>query len=391
MSKLIVPLFLLLILVANFGWAATDVNFNEGGIAFTLPDSWEPKGISDNRVAPDMSPSDPLFFRWKRAVITDKAGKKVSAGMNVIVYNVPPDADIVSVSDLLMHRRNWSRKEFLTAKKDGLKLPNWMGYLTEYSPRDGLMMKVFVVDSINNGKFVEVSLSATEEVFPQVESEFRAILKSLRLTGVLTENKVNTSGATINFNRITIPEIGISMNLPQSWPKQFRIITGSPNSMTTAYPFIINMRRNGGGTEPGTFSVMSITMHNLTKLDRFGTLFQNNKLIGTDIYSHYMQRPNHENIEFREVDDGSQALMYGQSMLFLNHAPTDKHLPSIHIPNSIGFVGARKIGNVLYTTYEVYAVNKDRMAVIVIAVPTSGFSELKSEMDEITQRITYEQ
>jgi hypothetical protein len=60
-------------------------------------------------------------------------------------------------------------------------LPNSMGYLTQFLPRQDLVMKVFVVHLINKGVFAEFILSATEEVFPQVEPEFRAIIGSLRL------------------------------------------------------------------------------------------------------------------------------------------------------------------------------------------------------------------
>lgn len=80
-----------------------------------------------------------------------------------------------------MRRRGWPFKQFLTTDQDGLSLPNSVGYLTDFSPREGLLMKVFVVHAINNGKFVEVNLSATDDIFTQVEGELRSVLKSLRI------------------------------------------------------------------------------------------------------------------------------------------------------------------------------------------------------------------
>lgn len=168
-------------LIPCYGEAASDVRFDEAKIAFSLPDAWDTKGVSPNRAPPKMDPTDPLFVSWKRAAIMGKNGSPVSAGMNVVVFNVQPDANVVLASSSLMHRRNWPFKQFLTSDKDGLTLPNSLGYLTEYSPREGMLMKVFVVHAINDGKFVEVTLSATDDIFPQVESEFRAVLKSLRL------------------------------------------------------------------------------------------------------------------------------------------------------------------------------------------------------------------
>ncbi len=81
-----------------------------------------------------------------------------------------------------MHRRGWPYKEFLTAKNDGIVLPNSMAYLTEYPLREDLLMKVFVVHAINDGKFVEINLSATDDIFLQVEPELRSVLKNIRLT-----------------------------------------------------------------------------------------------------------------------------------------------------------------------------------------------------------------
>ena len=190
---------------------------------------------------------------------------------------------------------------------------------------------------------------------------------------------VQTNGAASpGYHKIAVSEAGVSFSLPQTWPTQFHIVNGSPKSMTSASPFMINMRRDGGGAAPGTFSVISVTMHDLTQSDRFGTLLQNGKLVGAKTYGDYLQMPDHEKIEFRQVDDGSEAVMYGRYMLSLNHSPADQVLPNIHIPNSMGFVGARRIGDVPCTTYEIFAVNKNRMTVIVIAVPATLFPQAQS-------------
>lgn len=181
MTKFRIPLFILLNLFASLAWAATEITFSHGELAFTLPDSWDPMGILAKR-SPARTPSDPYSSRWKRAAIKDSLGNPVSPGMNVTMFNVAPDVNVALMSSSLMHRRGWPFKELLTSEKDGLSLPNSMGYLTEFSPREGLLMKVFVVHAINNGTFVEVNLSATEEIFPQVEPEFRAVLRSLRLS-----------------------------------------------------------------------------------------------------------------------------------------------------------------------------------------------------------------
>jgi hypothetical protein len=181
MKKLTLAFLLFLSLAPCYGEAASEVNFKEAKIAFSLPDTWEAKGSSSNRVTPKMDSSDPLYVAWKRTAIVDKGGNPVSAGLNITVFNVPPDANVVLASSSLMRRRGWPFKEFLTSEKDGLTLPNSLGYLTEFLAPNGVALKVFVVHSINNGKFVEVTLSATEDIFLQVEPEFRAMLKSLRL------------------------------------------------------------------------------------------------------------------------------------------------------------------------------------------------------------------
>jgi hypothetical protein len=181
MKKLTLAFLLFLSLAPCYGGTASEVNFKEAAIAFSLPDTWGAKGSSSNRVTPKMDSSDPLYVAWKRTAIVDKGGYPVSAGLNITVFNVPPDANVVLASSTLMRRRGWPFKEFLTSEKDGLTLPNSLGYLTEFSAPNGVVLKVFVVHSINNGKFVEVTLSATDDIFSQVAPEFRAVLKSLRL------------------------------------------------------------------------------------------------------------------------------------------------------------------------------------------------------------------
>lgn len=181
MKNLAITLLLLLSFFLNHALAASDIRFQEGEITFSLPDEWNANGVLLNRSPPKMDPTDPLFVSWKRAVITGKDGAPVSAGLNVTVFNVPPDTNVVLASTSLMRRRGWPFKQFLTAEKDGLRLPNSLGYLTEFSPRENLLLKVFVVHAVNNSRFVEVNISATDDIFPQVESELRAILRSLNV------------------------------------------------------------------------------------------------------------------------------------------------------------------------------------------------------------------
>ena len=181
MKKLTLASLVLLSLLPYYVEAASEVIFKEAEITFSLPDTWDAKGVSPNRATPKMDSSDPLFVAWKRTAIVGKGGNPVSASLNITVFNAQPDANVVLTSSTLMRRRGWPFKAFLTSDNDGLMLPNSLGYLTEFSPRDGLLMKVFVIHSINNGKFVEVTLSATDDIFPQVEPELRAVLRSIHI------------------------------------------------------------------------------------------------------------------------------------------------------------------------------------------------------------------
>lgn len=181
MKNLALAIALFVCLVPFSGMAATDIQFQAGEITFSLPDFWDGKGISPNRDPPKLDPTDPLFVSWKRAAVTGKNGNPISAGLNITVFNVQPDANLALASSSLMRRRGWPVKQFLTADKDELTLTNSLGYLTEFSPQVGLLLKVFVVHAINDGKFVEVNLSATDDIFPQVEPELRSVLKSLKL------------------------------------------------------------------------------------------------------------------------------------------------------------------------------------------------------------------
>jgi len=195
-------------LVQSPVFAATEVTLTEAEIAFSLPEEWDTKGVFPPRTTSKMDSSNPLFVIWKRNTIADNIGKPVTPGINIAVFKVPPNADVVLASSALMHQRKWPFKAFLTSTKDGLVLPNSMGYLTEFSPYDGLIIKMFVIHSINNGKFIEITLSATDEIFPQIEQEFRAILKSFRL---ITNEKPRTP-YPITFEKIeAIKPAGITL------------------------------------------------------------------------------------------------------------------------------------------------------------------------------------
>lgn len=184
MKTILVAAILGFCLIGNIAAADREITVRQADIAFVLPDKWDPKTISGNRSPPKMDRSDPLYLGWKRAPIVDSAGHRVFPGMNMVVYYVAQDTDVTLTSAMLMHRRGWPFKKFLTSADYGLKLPHSLGYLTEYSPRKGIVLKLFVIHAVNDGKFVEIILSATREVFPLVEGEFRSIIQSLRLTAI---------------------------------------------------------------------------------------------------------------------------------------------------------------------------------------------------------------
>ncbi len=171
-----------LCLVSNGAMAGQEVAVKEARIGFTLPDAWKPQGGRMNRPRGKKNPSRPVMLGWSRAPIIDSEGRKVRPGINVIVSAAPSHGQIALASAPIMHGRGWPFKGFLTGKKDGLRLPRTLGYLTEFSPRHGILFKAYVIHIINGDKFVELILSATNEVFPRVEGEFRSIIRSLHLT-----------------------------------------------------------------------------------------------------------------------------------------------------------------------------------------------------------------
>jgi len=181
MKRIIVVSTLVLGVIVNVAIAGHEVVVKEAGIIFTLPDKWTRKAQPMNRAPTEKADSAPLMLAWARASLLDPKGRTVSPGLNLIVSQAPPNAQIVIASATLMHGRRWPFKAFLTGDKDGLRLPNTLGYLTEFSPVDDVVLKAFVVHILNDGKFVEIILSATQEVFPEVEGELRSIIRSLRL------------------------------------------------------------------------------------------------------------------------------------------------------------------------------------------------------------------
>ena len=178
MKKLIYMVVMIVCFITSNVNASNRVEIVEGNVVFTLPDVWEKQPIKGS---PKMDASDPLFLVWKREGIVDKKGTSVIPGLNIVIFNIQKNADIVLLSHLLMKRRGWPFKGFLSFEEDGVVLPNSLAYLTEFKANNEMLLKCFVIHSINNGIFVEVALSATDDIFAQVEPEFRDIIKSIHL------------------------------------------------------------------------------------------------------------------------------------------------------------------------------------------------------------------
>jgi hypothetical protein len=184
-KRILFGFLLLLSLFANFTYAQQNVKVSEAVLTFDLPQGWEETLIRDSRKPPSMERTDPLLLRWKQTYIVDKAGRKVSPGLNVTVnvtvFYVPNDTKVAIASSSLMQRRGWPFLPLHPSDRAALKLPKSVGHLTEFSSREGIRLKAFVIHAINKGRFVEINLSAPQDIFPTKENEFRSIIQSLRL------------------------------------------------------------------------------------------------------------------------------------------------------------------------------------------------------------------
>lgn len=166
-------------IVALHASESSRIEIPEGNILFTLSESWTKNNSAVNHI-PKMDASDPLFLSWKRQGIKGKNGSLINAGLNIVIFNVPQDSNVVIMSHTLMHRRKWPFIGFLSQEKDGLMLSNSLGYYTESRPREDILLKMFVIHSIHNGKFVEIVLSATDDIFEHIEPELKNIIKSIQ-------------------------------------------------------------------------------------------------------------------------------------------------------------------------------------------------------------------
>lgn len=174
-------ILVLLNLISVNALADERITVGEASLAFLLPEGWGKSPINDKPASATMDSSNPLFRAWKHKVIMDSSGRPIEPGMNVVVFNVPPDTNISLMSSALMHKRGWPFKQFLTTANDGLSLSNSHGYLTEFAAAPNVQMRLFVIHAINHGKFVEVTLSSTQDTFDQVLPEFKSIISSLRV------------------------------------------------------------------------------------------------------------------------------------------------------------------------------------------------------------------
>ncbi len=149
-------------------------SIHEAKISFELPSK-------DWHLVARQESGNMLIYFYKRAPITDSAGRNVIPNISFILEDVDEEMDVVTYSAMKRSNVPFEVQDVFTHndKSRDLKFKNAVGYFGKYNDDAGLSHSVYVVHLINNGKGVQLICDITSELFQEYGSEFESVIRSL--------------------------------------------------------------------------------------------------------------------------------------------------------------------------------------------------------------------
>lgn len=146
----------------------------EAKISMELPnEKWELKNTQTLN-------GQKIYF-FKRESIKDKIGRDVIPNISIITEKVNKKQDVVTYSAFKRMQTPFSVDSVFIHDSGIIEFKNAIGYLGQYEDKYGLH-KVYVIHAINNKRGIQIFFDVTEDLFEQVDPEFRITLKSVKTT-----------------------------------------------------------------------------------------------------------------------------------------------------------------------------------------------------------------
>ncbi len=146
----------------------------EAHITVTLPPHWKttPERVEKN---------GRLTIKFRRDPLDDRKGRRIMPSVGFVIEPTDPGEDLVEYSMAKRDEAPFKVLETYDAEDGRYGEVGGIGYLTSYMDRGGAMHKGYVLHTIVGEIGIQITLDGTEADFDLLDSEFKAILKSLRV------------------------------------------------------------------------------------------------------------------------------------------------------------------------------------------------------------------
>lgn len=152
---------------------AQEVNIEEAGITFTLPnESWE---LTGNQTVNEVT-----VYYCKRQPISNSEGVEVIPNMAIIVENVEASTDLVNYSALKRTEVPFEVTDVFSSGDELLNIGDAIGYLGTYEDEQGRSHTVYVIHIVHSSKGLQVIMDITSDLFSSYGNEFSEALKSIK-------------------------------------------------------------------------------------------------------------------------------------------------------------------------------------------------------------------
>jgi hypothetical protein len=146
--------------------------FTEAHLQATVPGShWH--------LQPKQQKNGMVIYVFKRDPISDSSGRSIIPNFAVVIETIEPNTDVVTYSVNKRANNAFDVTSMFTHEEGKIKLINAVGYKGTYT--DALPHTVYVIHAINRDKGFQVILDTTTDTFGTMDTEFLAILHSLRV------------------------------------------------------------------------------------------------------------------------------------------------------------------------------------------------------------------
>jgi hypothetical protein len=120
-----------------------------------------------------------VLYNFKRQPITDSLNQGIIANISILIEDAEPGLNAATYSLMKRSKVPFKIDKTFTWNSGLLNYRTSVGYLGSYSDKAGLLHRIVVVHALRGRKGIQMICDATDSVWPAVQPEFMAAVKSL--------------------------------------------------------------------------------------------------------------------------------------------------------------------------------------------------------------------